>query len=172
MDKSNNDFIREYRKKLNLTQLEFAEKFCISVYTLRLWEQGRSIAPDYLVMLLKERETYAEALNAMKSAMRYGLSQITQAVTELDDIDPQSFLDKPKEATSSYCPGQMTLFDFPKGLINVFTGKPATGGETEEDASSDASQEMSTVTYDTSEDIQAALAAEETVEYGKKEEDT
>ncbi len=111
MDKSNNVFIREYREKLKLTQREFAEKFCIPVGTLRLWEQGRTVAPDYLIMLLKERESYADALNAMKSAMRDSLSQITQAVQELNDIEPQSFLDKPK-ALSSDNSGQMNLFNY------------------------------------------------------------
>lgn len=32
--------VGELRRKLGLTQLEFASKFCISVSTLRHWERG------------------------------------------------------------------------------------------------------------------------------------
>lgn len=170
MEKSNNDFIREYREKLKLTQREFAEKFRIPVGTLRLWEQGRTVAPDYLVMLLKERETYTDALNAINSAIKDNLSQITQAVQALDNIDPQSFLDKPMVASSGSS-DQMTLFDV-SGMINAFTEEIDAGCEKKEDAGTDTLQLMSKVSYNTSNDSQIALVAEQAAKYGRKEKDT
>ncbi|AFN57578.1 putative transcriptional regulator [Zymomonas mobilis] len=45
--------IRKARKKLGLSQQEFASRFKISVGTLRDWEQSRSKAPDFAIAYVK-----------------------------------------------------------------------------------------------------------------------
>ena len=59
------EFIRNYRKKLRLTQAEFAEKFDIPLGTLRLWERDRSRTPDHLIKLLKERDELLSTINKL-----------------------------------------------------------------------------------------------------------
>jgi len=46
--------VKEIRKKLNLTQKEFSNKYNISIRTLQEWEQGRSKPPSYLLNLLSK----------------------------------------------------------------------------------------------------------------------
>lgn len=45
--------IRKARKKLGLSQQEFASRFKISAGTLRDWEQSRSKAPDFAIAYVK-----------------------------------------------------------------------------------------------------------------------
>ena len=105
---STNEFLREYRKKLGLMQTEFAEKFNISVGTLRLWEQGRTKAPDYLILLLKEREELLNEIARLKN-------ELTESKDTVYSMAKQSSarFDKNKEqAQYNYLPpGQQSLFD-------------------------------------------------------------
>jgi putative transcriptional regulator len=45
--------IRKIRSKLGLTQVEFAERFCVPVGTLRDWEQARVTPPDFAVAYIR-----------------------------------------------------------------------------------------------------------------------
>lgn len=58
--------VRRIRKKLNLSQTKFAERFGIKVKTLRDWEQGRRVpessARAYLSVIDKEPEAVYRAL--------------------------------------------------------------------------------------------------------------
>ena len=54
--------IRAIRVKLGLTQYEFASLLCVSVGTLRNWEQGRTAPEGAAVALLRVTETKPEAV--------------------------------------------------------------------------------------------------------------
>ena len=45
--------IRQLREKSTLSQSEFADKVRVPLGTLRNWEQGRRVPPDYVVALLE-----------------------------------------------------------------------------------------------------------------------
>lgn len=45
--------IRQLREKSTLSQSEFADKVGVPLGTLRNWEQGRRVPPDYVVALLE-----------------------------------------------------------------------------------------------------------------------
>lgn len=46
-------WLKEKRKRCNLTQQDFSELFHIPIGTLRAWEQGFQSPPDYYKFLLK-----------------------------------------------------------------------------------------------------------------------
>jgi putative transcriptional regulator len=60
------------RRSLNLSQEEFAERFCIPLGTLRDWEQGRKVpdaaAKAYLVVIGRNPQAVVEALDLAKHA--------------------------------------------------------------------------------------------------------
>jgi putative transcriptional regulator len=60
--------VRGIRRKLKLSQAVFAERFGLSVATLRDWEQGRrqpdQTARSYLMVIAREPEAVARALSA------------------------------------------------------------------------------------------------------------
>jgi putative transcriptional regulator len=60
--------VRAIRRKLKLSQSAFAERFGLSVATLRDWEQGRrqpdQTARSYLMVIAREPEAVARALSA------------------------------------------------------------------------------------------------------------
>src|SRR3989338_6004769 len=60
--------VTEIRKKLRLTQAEFADMLCISIATLRNWEQGRTYPEGAAIALLRvadfKPEAVLEALHA------------------------------------------------------------------------------------------------------------
>jgi len=61
--------VKEIRKKLNLTQAEFAAMICISLGTLRNWEQGRTYPEGAAIALLRVAETRPKAvLEALHAA--------------------------------------------------------------------------------------------------------
>ncbi|PTR11641.1 helix-turn-helix domain-containing protein [Cereibacter azotoformans] len=45
--------IRKVRSGLGLSQVDFAERFCVPVGTLRDWEQARATAPDFAVAYVR-----------------------------------------------------------------------------------------------------------------------
>jgi putative transcriptional regulator len=53
---------REIRARLGMTQEEFAAALCISVKTLRTWEQGRRDPSGPAMRLLQIAETHPEIL--------------------------------------------------------------------------------------------------------------
>jgi putative transcriptional regulator len=60
--------VRAIRRKLGMTQAQFAERFGFSTSRLKDWEQGRS-RPDgalraYLLVIERETEAVVRALNA------------------------------------------------------------------------------------------------------------
>jgi putative transcriptional regulator len=60
--------VRAIRRKLGMTQAQFAERFAFSASRLKDWEQGRS-KPDgalraYLLVIERETEAVVRALNA------------------------------------------------------------------------------------------------------------
>ena len=73
---NDNNFIREYRRKLGLTQSEFSSKFCIPLSSVRQWEQSRVRTPDYLVKLLTEREE----LISENEQLRKELKELNNAI--------------------------------------------------------------------------------------------
>ena len=50
----NTDLV-EYRKKLQLSQVEFSEIYHIPKKTIQNWEQGVKLPPEYVFELLEER---------------------------------------------------------------------------------------------------------------------
>ena len=60
--------VREIREKLGLTQAQFADMLCISLATLRNWEQGRTYPEGAAIALLRVAEfkprAVLEALHA------------------------------------------------------------------------------------------------------------
>lgn len=45
--------IKELRKKAKMTQVQFADYFCIPIDTLRNWEQGKKRCTEYLLKLIE-----------------------------------------------------------------------------------------------------------------------
>jgi len=54
--------VKELRKKLGLTQSEFARMLCVSVATLRNWEQGRTYPEGAAIALLRVAEAQPNAV--------------------------------------------------------------------------------------------------------------
>jgi putative transcriptional regulator len=46
--------LRQWRKDHGLTQKQFAERFPVSIWTLKQWEGGRFSAPDFLIRALRD----------------------------------------------------------------------------------------------------------------------
>ena len=107
------EFIREYRRKLQLTQAEFAEKFDIPLGTLRLWERDRSRTPDHLVTLLNERDELLSTINKLDKENKKLRDVIYQTAMESffkSDLNP--FKDEYVPANESDEESkQMSLFD-------------------------------------------------------------
>lgn len=49
-----NDLVREYRKKLKLSQSEFAKRFNVPISTLRKWEQKEVKPSKYFIEMIKK----------------------------------------------------------------------------------------------------------------------
>lgn len=61
--------VKKIRKKLKLTQAEFAKMICVHVATLRNWEQGRTYPEGAAIALLRVAEAKPEAvLEALHAA--------------------------------------------------------------------------------------------------------
>ena len=61
--------VKEIREKLKLSQTEFAGMICISLGTLRNWEQGRTYPEGAAIALLRVAESKPEAvLEALHAA--------------------------------------------------------------------------------------------------------
>lgn len=61
--------VKAIRAKLGLTQPQFAEMLCVSLGTLRNWEQGRTYPEGAAIALLRVAESKpAEVLEALHSA--------------------------------------------------------------------------------------------------------
>ena len=54
--------VKKIRKKLRLTQAKFAAMICISIGTLRNWEQGRTYPEGAAIALLRVAEAEPRAL--------------------------------------------------------------------------------------------------------------
>ena len=54
--------VRKIREKLDLTQEEFATMLCISLGTLRNWEQGRTYPEGAAIALLRVAESKPKAV--------------------------------------------------------------------------------------------------------------
>lgn len=53
--------ITKLREQLNMSQREFADKFCINMHTLQSWEQGWRRTPErYLVLIRRIVELEAQ----------------------------------------------------------------------------------------------------------------
>ena len=61
--------VKEIRAKLGLTQLQFSEMLCISLATLRNWEQGRTYPEGAAIALLRVADSKPQAvLEALHAA--------------------------------------------------------------------------------------------------------
>ena len=61
--------VKNVREKLGLTQAQFAKMICISLGTLRNWEQGRTYPEGAAIALLRVAESKPEAvLQALHAA--------------------------------------------------------------------------------------------------------
>lgn len=61
--------VKEIREKLGLTQAKFAEMLCVSLATLRNWEQGRTYPEGAAIALLRVADSKPEAvLQALHAA--------------------------------------------------------------------------------------------------------
>lgn len=61
--------VRSIREKLGLTQAEFAQMICVSLGTLRNWEQGRTYPEGAAIALLRVAEFKPKAvLQALHAA--------------------------------------------------------------------------------------------------------
>ena len=61
--------VTEIRTKLRLTQAEFADMLCVSLGTLRNWEQGRTYPEGAAIALLRVADSKPEAvLEALHAA--------------------------------------------------------------------------------------------------------
>lgn len=54
--------VKAIREKLGLTQAQFAKMICISLATLRNWEQGRTYPEGAAIALLRVAESKPEAV--------------------------------------------------------------------------------------------------------------
>ena len=67
--------VREMRKKLNLTQREFAEKYNIPLRTIQNWELNKRTPPEYIIAMLEEKvncplpTAYSECIEKIKDAI-------------------------------------------------------------------------------------------------------
>lgn len=52
-----NDYLKEFRKKMKLSQNEFAKRFNVPVSTLRKWEQKETKPSKYFVEMLRGLES-------------------------------------------------------------------------------------------------------------------
>jgi len=58
--------VKKLRMKLGLTQADFASMLCVSVATIRNWEQGRTYPEGAAIALLRVAEVHPHAvLNAL-----------------------------------------------------------------------------------------------------------
>lgn len=48
----NKDKLKELREKLELSQVKFAEKFCVPVRTIQDWESGRREMRNYIIEMM------------------------------------------------------------------------------------------------------------------------
>lgn len=61
--------VKKIREKLKLTQAEFAKMICVSLATLRNWEQGRTYPEGAAIALLRVADSKPEAvLEALHAA--------------------------------------------------------------------------------------------------------
>ena len=61
--------VKEIRARLGLTQAEFADMICVSLGTLRNWEQGRTYPEGSAIALLRVAEMRPQAvLDALHAA--------------------------------------------------------------------------------------------------------
>lgn len=61
--------VKEIRTKLKLTQAQFADLLCVSLATLRNWEQGRTFPEGAAIALLRIADAKPEAvLEALHAA--------------------------------------------------------------------------------------------------------
>ncbi|OGW77559.1 MAG: hypothetical protein A3J52_02210 [Omnitrophica bacterium RIFCSPHIGHO2_02_FULL_49_9] len=61
--------VKEIREKLGLTQAQFSDMLCISLATLRNWEQGRTYPEGAAIALLRVADLKPEAvLKALHAA--------------------------------------------------------------------------------------------------------
>lgn len=65
--------IQEIRKSTGLSQPKFSERFGISIYTLRNWEQEKRTAPPHILSMLqhileleKENEEYKREIEKLR----------------------------------------------------------------------------------------------------------
>ncbi len=56
--------VKEIRRKLRLSQAEFSAMICVSLATLRNWEQGRTYPEGAAIALLRVAESKPEAVLA------------------------------------------------------------------------------------------------------------
>ena len=54
--------VKQIREKLGLTQSDFAEMLCVSLGTLRNWEQGRTYPEGAAIALLRVADIKPEAV--------------------------------------------------------------------------------------------------------------
>ena len=54
--------VKQIRRRLHLTQFQFASLICVSLATLRNWEQGRTYPEGAAIALLRVAETKPEAV--------------------------------------------------------------------------------------------------------------
>ena len=61
--------VKNIREKLGLTQAQFAKMICVSLGTIRNWEQGRTYPEGAAIALLRIAEAKPDAvLNALHAA--------------------------------------------------------------------------------------------------------
>lgn len=61
--------VKQIRMKLGLTQAQFADMICVSLATLRNWEQGRTFPEGAAIALLRVADSKPEAvLEALHAA--------------------------------------------------------------------------------------------------------
>lgn len=96
------DFIREYRKSLGMTQEEFSKRFEIPLSTLRSWEQKRAATPRYLIKLFKEWHE-----------LKYGAPPFTK-------IEPEDIFYSPKNVLRYVCQ-LMNEMDERKETSNIYS---------------------------------------------------
>lgn len=107
---NDNNFIREYRRKLGLTQSEFSSTFCIPLSSVRQWEQGRVRTPDYLVKLLTEREELINENKKLKRELKESSNAIFTVCKSVAARD-EDFPDRKVKTLKLRTDGQQSLFE-------------------------------------------------------------